>query len=64
MWSDPIDEALQQFENLLGKYELDERLTQETADLAILKRLCVDAKAHRELENRTGKVGFDAVNKG
>lgn len=60
MWSDPIDELIATFENVLGRIKAgDDPMGRCGFDA--FDRTLRNAKEHRELENRTGKVGFEAT---
>lgn len=59
MWSDPIDELIAQFERLL--HDPEHKAQMGDVNHSILTRVLNDAKRHRNLENKTGKVGFEAT---
>lgn len=58
MWSDPIKELIATFGRLIDDV-LPETATSQ--DLVIYRRMHAEALRHRELENKTGKVGFEAT---
>ena len=59
MWSDPVDHLIESFDAVLSMAVAGGNLSKP--DETIYRRMLREAQAHRELEKRTGKVGFEAT---
>ena len=57
MWSDPIDELFAGVDALVADLEEQGYKVRDRFEATLAR-----AKRHRELENKTGKVGFEATN--